>query len=241
VLGNGTRGKILAAFGGAALLGALAVGGVVWAQTPGSGASPQQAAPQQTQPGQRGAQAKARRDEVLNRLAQNLGIDRAKLDAALQQTGNQEIDAAVQSGKVTQDQANRAKQAIASGNAPFGISGFGGRMSGGGFGGGALMGCMQNVQAAISQALPNVSAADIRAALKAGKTFAQIAQDHGTTVQNVGTAVATAVQPCLDQAVKSGALTNDRETAILNGLRNGQLPGFTGRGRGPHPGQSSNQ
>src|SRR5690348_12424976 len=141
----------------AALLAAVAITGVVRAQSPspgGSGSGSQPAA---------GAQHGAIIDGFLNGLAQNLGIPRSTLDSALKTTAKQQIDQAVAAGKIPQDRADSIKQRIDSGQFPF-IGGFGrgGRGAGaGGAGFGAMSACRSSVQQAVTSTT-GLSASDLR-------------------------------------------------------------------------------
>lgn len=217
---------VLGATGGVITLGAAVLGGTVMAQTHGTGSG------SSATPGAAQQQHQAREDQFLNDLARNLGVDRSKLDAALKTTQTQEIDAAVQSGQLTQAQGDQIKQAIASGMPHFGIGGFRGGPGGpGGHGPEIPANVRQAEQDAVSKALGGETAAQIRADLQSGKTPDQIAQAHGTTVQAVNSAVAAAVQPLLDQAVQAGTITATQEQAFLTDIKNGK--GFGGGFRGP--------
>jgi len=216
---------VLGATGGIITLGAAVLGGRVMAQTPGAGSG------SSTTPSAAQQQHQAQEDQFLNDLARNLGVDRGKLDAALKTTQTQEVDAAVQSGKLTQAQGDQIKQAIASGMPHFGIGGFrGGPRGAGGHGPEIPTNVRQAEQDAVSKALGGETAAQIRADLQSGKTPDQIAQAHNTTVQAVNSAVVAAVQPLLDQAVTAGTITSAQEQALLNGIKNGK--GFGGGLRG---------
>jgi polyhydroxyalkanoate synthesis regulator phasin len=228
------------------VLGAVAVGGVVLAQTPapagpGSGGQPGQPAFGD------GGGLRARVDDFLNQLAQNLNIDRSTLNNALKTTANQEIDKAVASGQLSQDQANQMKQRIDSGQLPFGPGAFGAfggqghfgrRGSGGPNGDGAFpqaaATCFSTVRDAVPGAL-GISASDLQQARANGESLAQIAQDHGKTLDDVRSAVQSAAQGCLDQQVQAGNLTQQQEQDILQRLQNGGPFGRRG-GQGGGPG-----
>ncbi|MHB8575341.1 MAG: hypothetical protein ACYDCQ_08415 [Dehalococcoidia bacterium] len=214
---------LLGIAGGVVTLGAALLAGGVFAQTPGSGSSTNatptagQAAKQQ--------QHQAQRDQFLNDLAKNLGVDRGKLDGALKTTETQEIDAAQTSGKLTQAQADKLKAAVANGNVPFGIGGDFGKRGG--------PDIRQAAMDAVTKALGGETPDQVRADLKAGKTLDQIAQAHNTTVAAVESAVATAVEPLLTQAVAAGTITATQEQQILAGIKNGKGFGeFGGPGHG---------
>ena len=229
MFGKTRRVRIVTGIGVALVLGVAAVGGIAMAQTGGgTSATPTPSA------GPRSGQRQAQVNGFLDALSKNLGVDRAKLDSALKTTADQQIDAAVKSGQITQDRATKLKQAVDSGQFPGGLAGLAGIAGGHDRGGKAagmaagLQACGQAAMSAVQQALGNETPDQLRAELKSGQTFDQIAQAHGTTAQAIGSSVATAVQPCLDAAVKSGAVTSSQETTILNGIRSGKIPGILG-------------
>jgi hypothetical protein len=224
----------------AAAFAVALVGGIAMAQTP---------APSGPSTGTPSGGIRAGVDGFLNALAQNLGIDRSTLDTALKTTAKQQVDQAVAAGKLTQDQADRIKQRIDSGQGPLGLgAGFGhfaGRGSEGSEGNRSAMGaCGSAMQQAVSSTL-GVSASELQQDRRSGESITQIAQDHGTTVQSLQSAVATAAKGCLDAQVQAGKLTADQEQRILQRIQNGS--GFFGGasgGRGHHgapPAQSSGQ
>jgi hypothetical protein len=241
MFGKTRRVGIVTGIGVALVLGVAAVGGIAMAQTGGgTSATPTPSA------GPRSGQRHAQVNGFLDALSKNLGVDRAKLDSALKTTADQQIDAAVASGQLTQDRATKLKQAVDSGQFPGGLAGLAGIAGGPGRGGRAagmaagLRACGQAAMTAVQQALGNETPDQLRAELQAGKTFDQIAQEHGTTAQAIGSSVAAAVKPCLDTAVQSGALTSSQETTIVNGIQSGKFPGIFGHvgGRG-RPGKAN--
>jgi polyhydroxyalkanoate synthesis regulator phasin len=210
----GTGKKLLVAVVAVLVLAAAAIGGVALAQTPSSAS-----------PG-RGA-AGSRIDDFLNKLAQNLNIDRPTLDNALKTTAKQEVDSAVAAGRITQDQANQIEQRIENGQVPFGLgAGFGRRFGGGG---GEVAQCRSGAGSAVAGAL-GISQGDLQQARANGESIAQIAQDHGKTVADLRTAVEDSVKSCLDQQVQSGSLTQQQEQNILQRIQNGRFPGGPGNG-----------
>lgn len=60
--------------------------------------------------------------------------------------------------------------------------------------------------------------AELRAELRAGKSLAQIATEHGKTVAGLKSAILDAVEARLDKAVASGRLTAAQEKTILDRL-----------------------
>jgi len=234
-----------------AVLGVVAVGGVVLAQTP-SGGGAGGGAPSGSA-GSANAGPRGLIDSFLNQLAQNLNIDRSTLNNALKTTADQQIDNAVSAGRLSQDQANQIKQRIDNGQLPFGVGGFGafggpgrfGRHGRGGPGGNAglpqaAVACASTARNAVPSAL-GISASDLQQARANGESLAQIAQDNGKTLDDVRAAVQSSAQSCLDQQVQAGNLTQQQEQNILQRLQNGgpfgRFGGPGGRQGGSQPGQ----
>ncbi|HEY7295088.1 MAG TPA: hypothetical protein VH916_08595 [Dehalococcoidia bacterium] len=229
------RWAVFGAVAGVVALGAAVIGGVALAQSGGSGGSAQ-ASPT---PGARNGQMSQRVDQFLNDLAANLHIDRSTLDNALKTTANQEIDKAVQSGQLTQAEGNQAKQAIANGQFPIGLGGFGragamGTMT-------ALQGCQTQVQQAV-QSVTGETPDQLRSDLQSGKKLSDILSAKGKTEQDLRNAVADSVQSCLNSAVSAGTITQQQATNIVNGIKNGHGPlPFAGFGpHGPRGGHKAN-
>jgi uncharacterized coiled-coil protein SlyX len=63
-----------------------------------------------------------------------------------------------------------------------------------------------------------ITPAQLRTELRAGKSLAQIATDHGKTVDGLKAAILAAVKARLDKAVASGRLTAAQEKTILDRL-----------------------
>ena len=212
----------LAAVGGAALM--VVVGaGVVMAQTPTPGAGTA--------------------TSFLDRVAQKLGITTPKLQSAINSAANDQIDAMVKSGKLTQQQADQLKQRIAQGKGP-GLGGpffgrdFGHEMRGPKFGF-ALGAEMDKLAAFIG-----VSTTQLKTELQASNaTLATVAQAHVKSRADLKNFITNEAKTRLDQAVKDGKLTQQQETSMLSmltsnldALIDGKLP-LWGRGdRGMMPG-----
>jgi hypothetical protein len=228
---------IAIAVGGSIVAGALILGATAFAQS-GGGSSNQSASPT---PNAHRAQAQAQVNSFLDDLAHNLNIDRNTLNTALQKTATDELNQAVSSGMITQSQANQIEQAIANGNFPLGLGGLGGLERGaGGFMGlqNVMQAAQQAAQSALSQALGGETADQIRAELQAGKSPADIAAEHNTTVQAVESAVQTAVlnavKPVLAQDVQNGTITQAQADRITQMIQNGAGHGFGFFGFGGH-------
>jgi len=64
-----------------------------------------------------------------------------------------------------------------------------------------------------------VTPAQLRTELKAGKTLAQVATEHGKSVAGLEQAITTAVKTRLDKAVTAGKITSAQEQKVLSGLQ----------------------
>lgn len=210
--------RLLVALTGAVTLTAFLLG-TAFAQTapvPGSGAPYGQA--------------------FLDRLAAALGIDRARLDAAARQAGNEVIDQALKDGAVTQAQAERMRQRVAQGAWPM-HPGFLGRHGHGFFHGGRG----PELDAAASAL--GMTRADLVTELGNGKTIGQVADARGVDRQKVRDAIVAARRAKLDAAVQNGTLTQQQADLMLQlyqtydplekplgGCRGKTGPGGTGAG-----------
>ena len=216
--------KWLVAAAGAALVVALGAGAVMAQTTPNAVGS-----------------------SFLDRVAQKLGIDTPKLQKAITDTHNEDIDAAVKNGDLTQKQADALK-AKAQSNPGFGGRGFGGpkglgggfefRGGPGGFGLGAGLG-LADAQQKLADFL-GIPLTQLQTELKAeGATIAKVADAHGKSRDQLKTLITDAAKAKLDAAVSSGDLTQKNEDAILKMLNDhidmlidGHFGMFFGRGFG---------
>jgi hypothetical protein len=67
----------------------------------------------------------------------------------------------------------------------------------------------------------NMTASSLKAALKTGESLKDIASSKGVDFAKVQTAISSAVQPQLDQAVQAGTLTSAQATDVLAKLTSG--------------------
>lgn len=203
----------------AVAIGAGALAGVVNAG-PNEQATPTPAprAGASATPGAGRQQAQQYVDDFLADLARNLGVTPDKLRDALKQTGLQQIDKAQQSGRVTADQAQRARDAINSGNAGGLFGGFGhgfpGAGPGFGPGKGGLLGGANHVGRLQIATFLGISEDALRTELQ-GKSLAQVAQAHGKTRDQLKQFMTTTVQQDLAQAVQSGRITQQQADTAL--------------------------
>ena len=140
-------------------------------------------------------------------------------------------DAAVAAGRITKAEGDVLKARIQADDFP--IIGGPGR----GFG---HFGFFDRLDAAASYL--GLTAAQLGTELENGKSLAQVAKDHGKSVDGLISALVASAKQKLDQAVAAGRLTNAQETEMLNGLKDRitNLVNSTGLDRphfrGPGPG-----
>lgn len=161
----------------------------------------------------------------LDRVAQKLGIDAPKLQKAITDTRNEDVDRAVLNGDLTQKQADALRQRIQ--NSP----GFGGRGLGGpeGFGHGGPKGFGRGFDFGFGMGFEDagkkfadflgITADQLKTELQADNaTIASVAAAHGKSRDQVKALITDGVKAKLDEAVKNGDLTQKREDAALKML-----------------------
>jgi hypothetical protein len=182
------------------------------------------------------------RQAFLNDVAKRLHVTPAQLTSALTGALQDQLNAAVKAGKLTQAQANRIQQrAKANGGVPFlgprfapGAPPFGPR----GFH--ARRGAVGGAIAAAAKYL-GLTPQQLRTQLLSGKSLAQIAKAHGKTPAGLKAAIIAAVTARLDKAVAANKITAAQEkkllrrlTTRLDALINAHpMPGKPGPGGGP--------
>jgi len=171
---------------------------------------------------------------VIADAAKQLGIEPAKLSAALKTALKHRVDAAVAAGRLTKAQGDALKARIDSGEAPLFPAG--GRHPRG-FGHHAFGHHGEKLDAAA--AYLGLTEEQLRTELESGKTLAQIATAHGKTADGLVNALVDAANKKLDAAVAAGRLTRQQADSLLKGLEahiadfvNGRFP----RPFGHHPG-----
>ena len=156
---------------------------------------------------------------VLNDAAKQLGVEPNKLSEALKQALKNRVDAAVEDGRLTKEQAARMKERIDSDEAPlFGLGHRGlrhhrdhgpGRHGPGPFFGGNFDG---------ATAYLGMERKAIIGALADGKTLAQLARDRNKSVDGLVDSMLKAAEKRLDGAVAAGKLTEAEKKEMLGGL-----------------------
>jgi polyhydroxyalkanoate synthesis regulator phasin len=163
----------------------------------------------------------ARSQAIIADAAGQLGIPASKLTGALQKAVDNQIDAAVKDGKLTQQQADAFKQRVDSGDVPL-VGGFAPRLGGfrdehghrGGRHGGGFGPAWDVVTTYLG-----ITKDELRTELRSGKSLAQIATAHGKTADGLVQAMLDAVQKRLDAAVKAGKMSATQEQAFLSRLK----------------------
>jgi hypothetical protein len=220
-----TNRKLLSIGGGAALLGAVLVGGIVSvnAQDSGNGGS--------TQSGP-SADKQANRDAYLEKLASKLGISVDALKA-MKSTNLEILDQKVADGTITQAQADEIRSRIESGGAWFGVGGGGAGHHGGGHGPGMGMGASRDAMASFL----GIDEATLDAGLQDGKSLATIAQEAGKSRDELKAFVTDQATQHINQEVADGRITQeqaDQKLAALSSRLDQMIDGQFMGGPGGH-------
>ncbi len=175
----------------------------------------------------------------VDRVAQKLGIEPDKLEQAIKDTRNEDIDARVQSGDLTQEEADALKARIDSGDGlgPFG-GGRGHGMPGGPHGGGFAMGFGVGLpdQLDARATFLGIEQAQLSEELAAdGATLATVAEAHGKSRDDLKTFLTDSAATKLAEAVTAGKLTQaqaDEISVRTGGMLDRLIDGSFGAGRG---------
>ncbi len=146
----------------------------------------------------------------LPEIAEAQGVEIETVKAAAEAAKEEAVNQAVADGTLTQEQADH----ILSGE---GRGGRGGRS--GKFGGNSE---------ALADAL-GMTVEELQAAKDEGLTLEEIAEQQGTTIEDVRAAMQSAKEEAINQAVADGTLTQEQADSILSGEGRG---GRGGRGSG---------
>ncbi len=144
---------------------------------------------------------------VIDDAAKQLGISSSKLSDALKTALSDRVDAAVAAGRITKAEGDALKQRITSDDFPL----LGGLHRGFGHG---PFGRLEAAAGYIG-----ITETQLRTELEGGKTLAQVAKDHGKSVDGLVNALFADAKAKLDDAVSAGRLTKAQETEMLGGLK----------------------
>jgi DNA-binding NarL/FixJ family response regulator len=201
----------------AALIGGTLISAVFAASPAPSGTTTDPSADPSAKPGRLDASKYS--DAFLDKLASELGVDRAALGPAALAASNAAIDAAVAAGDLTADQAAALKTRLAALDDPATLlarPGFGHGPRGGhdGFGvGGFGPGLGEAIDAAAT-ALKLDKAALVEA-VRDGKSLKEIAADQKVDYATVSTAILDVVKKHLTDEVTAKDLSQARADSIL--------------------------
>src|SRR5262245_15942852 len=171
---------------------------------------------------------------IVNDAAQQLGITPTKLSDALKKALENQVDAAVQDGRLTKDQGDALKARIESNDYPL----FAGPGPGFGFRGPGVFGHFGDVMGlSVAADYLGLTEAELRTQLESGKSLADVAKAQGKSVDGLVQAMYDAAKKKLDDAVSAGKITASQEQDILSGLKqmitnvvNGAAPKLGGPG-----------
>jgi hypothetical protein len=179
----------------------------------------------------------ARSQAIVDDAAGTLGVAPAKLSDALKKALENQVDAEVTAGKLTQAQADAIKKGIEDGTQPLFGGGPGGpdehfRHHGEGFGFGLFGG--PGLAAGLDEIATylNLKPDELRTQLESGKSLADIATAQGKTADGLKSAITDAATKRLDAAVTAGKLTKEQEQKVLDELA-AHLDDFINGVRGP--------
>jgi 3-hydroxyacyl-CoA dehydrogenase len=163
-------------------------------------------------------------------LAQHLGISSEELEDAARAAALDQVDAAVEEGRITEEQAEELRSRIESGELPpfFGPGPFGGlHEKAHAFG--------DHFSAAADYL--GVTVEELRERLEAGQSLADVAEAEGKSVDGLKQAILDEARKSLNEAVEEETLTREQADAALERLEtrvNDLVEGtFEGR-RGHH-------
>ena len=160
---------------------------------------------------------------VIDDAAKQLGVTPSALSNALKTALKNRIDAAVDAGRLTKAQGDELKARIDSGDLPLGLGGLGHH---------GPFGHLLELDAAANYL--GLSESQLRDELSGGKTLAQVARDHGKSVDGLIGAMVDEAKSHLDDAVADGRITQSQADSILADLQqritdrvnNGTFRGF---------------
>jgi uncharacterized protein (DUF433 family) len=139
----------------------------------------------------------------LPELAEELGVDIADVEAAIQAVRAEAIDQALADGLITAEQAERLLNQD-------------GRPGPGGGRRGPQIFDREAMEAATADAL-GISVEELQAAREEGTTIPELAEELGVDMANVQAAVQAAREDAINQALADGTITAEQAERLLNG------------------------
>lgn len=192
------------------LAGTLAAGAhIAGAQVPTPTVTPQPQATATPRPGGKAQELRQYLNNVLARAARKLGVDQARLVGALKDAAKEEIDELARAGRITQQQADRAKQRID--QSELGFLRVVPPGPAGGLGPGLGRGQVINTVASMT----NQSPQEVMQQLRSGRSLKEIAEARGVSESALLDRLLEPLKSWLQQAVTSGRLTQQRADEML--------------------------
>lgn len=163
--------------------------------------------------------------DFMGDVAKRLGISQDRLEGAIQEATIERIDAAVAAGDITKEEGEALKERVRSGDMPGILPGFAGpaerlgpvgpphMLGPGPFAGGELLGTAADYL--------GIDEADVRRALRDGKSLADLAKDRGKSVDGLEDALRDEIRRAADQAADDGALTSQQADRLAEKLSAG--------------------
>ena len=179
---------------------------------------------------------KAEQEAFQAAVAEKLGVTTEELQEAYKAASLEQLDAAVEAGRITGEQADAIRERIESG-------GFLGPHGFGFFGGHQLRGPGHHLEGAADHL--GLTEAQLHERLRDGQSLAEIAKAEGKSVDGLKQALVASAKERLDEAVADGRITAAQRDELLERLEskidavvNGEAlpkrgPGFGHRFGGP--------
>jgi hypothetical protein len=155
---------------------------------------------------------------IVEDAAKQLGVEPEQLSDALRRAFENRIDQAVEDGTLSKETAERLKERLEAGDVPL----VGGPLlrpghRGHGFGHRLGLALRFGLDAAADHL--GLTPAELREALREGKSLADVARDEGKPVDGLVDALVGEQTERLDEAVESGRLTDAQRDELVSGLR----------------------
>jgi hypothetical protein len=169
----------------------------------------------------------------LDSVAEHLGISREELDEATRAAALDQVDAALEAGRITEEEAERLRKEIESGELPpfFGLPLFGPHLDGPRgadgergfdfrfeFGFGLGPGDAAGVSLSDATEYLGLSVEQLRERVADGETLAEIAEAEGKSVDGLVDALLADAKKRLDDAVADDRLSRERADEVLERL-----------------------
>jgi hypothetical protein len=161
--------------------------------------------------------------EFLDSVAQHLGVSSEELDEAIKAAAIDRVDAALEEGRITKEQADALKERIESGDLPPFLGpligprlehGFGHPPEGLPFHGHFFF----EEKLSTAAEYLGLTEAELEEKLTEGSTLAEVAEAEGKSVDGLKQAIVDAARERIEEAVEDGDLKQSEADALLEGL-----------------------